>query len=457
MTPVALPASVASTGLAPLTLAPWLDAAAAQTGFDAAVEADVIAETLRLVGFSLLSATVSGLAALGYRWYTGDRLGAGLATLFGLASVAFYLNTVGLFGSLVSPEATADVFTLEQVTLNLLGLGVAAVGAPIGRAAGDRVAADVTVAAGARELDTEVSSLARAVRRVRAVELPEDVADLEGYDPVSDELKAEFEGKQLLFPARLTAAELHDRLVTRLKEDYEVGHVDVELTDWTVSYLAVGSRAAGVGHTLAPGTAAVAVRAETPPGAGPGDVVQVWKLPTPGGGDEGSRPGVAGAATGDGAPGASDAAGTDAASGAGGRVGDGEGTGPATPERVAVAELRGTTDGTATLVLDETEATGLDAASTYRLVALPTEVRVDREFATLLRNADETMGIVTVEPDGTFAGRTVGDLDVTVAAVRPVDGPVEAVPRRSRRLVAGDRLYVVARPETLRRLGARFD
>jgi len=44
---------------------------------------------------------------------------------------------------------------------------------------------------------------------------------------------------------------------------------------------------------------------------------------------------------------------------------------------------------------------------------------------------------------------------VTVAAVRPATGTVEAIPPRARTVEAGDTLYVVARPDVLRRLETR--
>ncbi len=65
------------------------------------------------------------------------------------------------------------------------------------------------------------------------------------------------------------------------------------------------------------------------------------------------------------------------------------------------------------------------------------------------------MAAVTVPEGSELVGETLGSLDVTVAAVRPASGTVEAIPTRSRPVEPGDTLYVVARPEVLRRLEAR--
>jgi hypothetical protein len=300
---------------------------------------------------------------------------------------------------------------------------------------GDRVATDVFAVAGAKELDAEVSRIVRTVGRVTAVTLPEadDVEDMESYDPVSAELKEEMGGKTLLFPNRLTVEELRDRLITRLKDDYRVGYVDVELTGrGVVEYLAVGSRAAGLGPTLGHGTVAVSLRADPANAASPGDLVQVWR-------SGGVAP----------EPPESDDTGSDDD-----RVEPAEGT-RRPPERLFTAELRATSGDVVTLAADAADAAKVDATTTYRLVSLPAEPRADREFASLLRVADETMAAVTVPEGSEVVGETLGSLDVTVAAVRPASGAVQAIPTRSRPIEPGDTLYVVARPEVLRRLEAR--
>lgn len=44
----------------------------------------------------------------------------------------------------------------------------------------------------------------------------------------------------------------------------------------------------------------------------------------------------------------------------------------------------------------------------------------------------------------------VGGLDVTVAAIRDVNGVVTPIPSRNAEITAGSTLYVVARPDALR-------
>jgi hypothetical protein len=125
------------------------------------------------------------------------------------------------------------------------------------------------------------------------------------------------------------------------------------------------------------------------------------------------------------------------------------------PERLFTAEVRATSGDVVTLAVDAADADQVDTKTTYRLVSLPAEPRVDREFASLLRVADETMAAVTISEGADVVGETLGSLDVTVAAVRPASGPIRAIPTRSRVIEAGDTLYVVARPDVLRRLDLR--
>lgn len=361
---------------------------------------------LRLAGFAVASLLVSGGVAAAYRWFSKRRAPAGVPVLAGVAVVALYLQSAGLYDDLLA-GTSASVFQPATAAFNVLALLTGVVAGSVGWWLGDRAAADVFALAGVRELESGVGRATRRFGRVTALTLPEEVATMEGYDAVSEATRAEVAGKTLLFPDRLGPAERRDRLVARLKEDYDVGAVDAEVDDdGTVSYLALGSRPAGVGPTLAPGAVAVALRTDPPAGASPGDVVQVWTA------------------------------------------------GPE-PSRVATGELRGADGGVVTVAVDEADVPDVDPAADHRLVTVPATPRAERELAAAVRAADETLGAVTVAAGSALDGARVGDVDAAVVAVRPAGGATEAVPRRDRVLAAGDTCYAVARPDALRRLEAR--
>ncbi|WP_137284780.1 TrkA C-terminal domain-containing protein [Halorussus salinisoli] len=360
----------------------------------AALERPVVALG-RVVGLTLLAGGAATVAGLAYRTYAREEMPEGLAVLVGLGAVGAWLNTTTALrqflndGQAIPPPETA----LVNVAAFVFGAAAAAVGARSG----------ARFLAGVVGSDADVSRFVGSVGRFVAVELPEDIEGIDGYEPLDAETTESLAGETLRFPRGLTVAELRERLVARLRDDYEVGHVDVELADdGTVEYLAAGGRTAGLGPTLAPGTVAVAVRADPAFGASAGDFVQVWS------------------------------------------------DGPDS-ERVATAELRAAVGDVATLALDAADAARLDPETEYRLVTLPTEPRADREFSAQLRAADETVGAVTLAADSPLVGAPVGSIDATVVAVRDESG-VETIPPDDRLLAPEDTVYVVGRPDLLRRI-----
>lgn len=367
---------------------------------------DPYAAAITLVTFSLLAIVVAGVTAVIYRWYFRSEVPEGVAILLGTAVVALYLNTASL-GEVVG-GTDAALLTAESVFFNVVALGVAAAVSPVGRYAGDRLAVDVFALTGVAELEGGIGTAVRSLGRYTVVTLPpaEEIADIDTYEPVSMEKKAELSEKTLFFPHKLSTEELRDRLVERVKTEYGVGYVDADLKeDGTLEYFAVGSRVTGIGPTLAPGAAAVAVSTDPPFSATAGDMVQVWR------------------------------------------------TEPES-KRIATGELRGVSGNVATVALDESDAANLSVEGGYRLVTLPAEPQADREFASLLRNADETMATATVVDGSTLVGTAVGDVTAVVAAVHPANGSIQAIPPRAYTFAAGDTVYLVGRPDAIRRFEA---
>jgi len=363
------------------------------------------AALINLIIYALLSLLAAGGLAVAYRWYFKQTVPEGVVAFVGVSVVALYINTTSL-GVAVS-DISVDLFEPGVVFFNVVALSIAAVAAPVGRRLGDAVSSNLFSLAGLREFEGEVGTVVRSAGRVTTITLPDEIDDMESYDPVTDETKVELAGKTLLFPRRLTVEELRSRLIERLKEDYAVGYVDIDLTaEGTVEYLAVGSRAAGIGATIAPGSVAVAIRADPPNNASPGDTVQVWTT--------------------------------------------GE-----TPERLTTGELRGVAGDTVTLVVDDGDETLLSPTAGYRLVTMPAEPQADREFATLLRGVDETMGTVTIEADSELVGLTPRALTATVVAIRPDGGKLTALPDRDRGFAVAETIYVLGRPDVLRGLEDR--
>ncbi len=370
----------------------------------APIGGDLLVDLARIIVLTVLSGAIGVGIGCVHRWYAAERVPDGLAVLVGLSGVAVYLNTAGALGEIIGGQQ--ELATPEAAVFNVVTFFVAGVAAVAGSRLGDRIGVDLFAATGATSIDADVSRFVRTVGRVITVKVPQEIEDMEGYAPVDDATKEKLAGQTLLFPRRLTVDELRKRFLERLRVDYGIGHVDVDFTaDAEIEYLALGGRESGIGPTLPPATAAVAVRADPANNASPGDAVQLWL-----GGDS--------------------------------------------SKRVTTAELRGTADDTATLAMDAEEAESIDPELRYRIVTLPIEPRVDREFAAQLRAAEETMGAVTVADGSALARGTVAAIDAAVVAVRTLTGDVEAIPPRDRAIVAGETVYVIARPDRLRRLEA---
>jgi len=369
----------------------------------------LLTAVLRVVGFAVLSAGTAATMAATYRWYSAESIPDGVAVLVGVTIVALWLNTqTALQQAIIGNTGLTEPGTAVYTVVVFVASAIAADG---GRRLGDHLARDVFLTATPRTI-TDVTQLVRSAGRVVTVDLPDEIADIDGYDPVDESVKDDLTGQTLLFPRRLSLDQLRERLVARLERDFGVGHVDIELAaDGTIEYLAVGSRLAGIGPTLAPGTVAVALEADPAVDASPGDAVSIWAR------DEG---------------------------------------GPA--RRVAGGELRAAVDDVATVAVDAADARDLESDRAYRLTTLPGSPGAERELVSLLRAADETVTAISVAPDDPLIGHQVGALPLLVVALeRETDDGETSLPLPADdvRLAAGDIAYVLGRPDALRRVTDR--
>ncbi|MFB6187628.1 MAG: cation:proton antiporter regulatory subunit [Halobacteriaceae archaeon] len=363
------------------------------------VPISLISPLIRVGSIILISEIVVLISAIIYRWYTRNRIQLGLAILLALATVVLYLNVMTALGEVVKGQESH--LSTQIVFMNLIVLATSATIAPLALRIGDRIAIAILAVSGVRILEGTVGSFAKTVGGVTTVQLPDKIEDLDNYDPVPQDIKDKLVGKSLVFPRSVSVDELKERLVTRLKEEYDIGFVDVEISSaGEITYLGVGQRLAGLGHTLSPGMAAVAIKGDPPNSASSGDRVQLWTT--------------------------------------------GE-----NPQRVTTAEIRATQDDVVTIVLDETEAKSL-TQDTYNLVTLPTDTQPEREFVSILRASEETMQIHTVEENSKLIGQTIGDIPISVIAVSREEEFVP-IPPRKYSISKNDTLYIVASAEEFRR------
>jgi len=355
---------------------------------------------LRIIGFALFASVTAMGAAFVYRGYSTRRLPLGVGVLLGLAFVTVVMNV----GAVTQPTIISDTPKLHYATASyFFGVYVAGtVTAEAGRRIGDHFARDVfgveTVEGGG-----EVARLVQSAGLVVAVEVPDDVDDLDGYPPVDDETRRRLEGRTLLFPRRLTDEELESRLVARLKRDFDVSHVHVDYTDGEIASLAVGRRPAGLGPSLPPQTVAVALQGDPAPDASTGDPVEVWT-------DE------------------------DGAS-----------------RLLATGTFRARVGDCATVTVSEDDADVFDPSETYRIVTRPDTANDVHELLATLGQGAETVTTATVTEDDPLRGEFVAWLPVSVLVVDR-DGEVIPFPADNETLDVGDEVYVIGTPAGLHAL-----
>ena len=354
---------------------------------------------IQIIGLTLLAAMTTASAAWFYRMRFHERLPDGASLIIGLGIVAVYLNTQLFLIEYVIDDGDPLEFGRALATLAVFVF--ASMGSLAGLSAGDRFGESERFTWA--RVDMSLNPIVRATGRYITVTLPDDIEDIEGYDPVSAETKTAIAGLSMDFPRGLTVQALESQLIERLTDKHDIGYVDVDLTaEGSVSFIAVGQRAAGLGPSLPTGTAAVALRADPPFSATPGDTVEIWL--------------------------------------------------PGEDVHVGTAELRASVEsGIVTVVCSKAVADRIDPDTTYRLMTLPAEIHVEREFALILRRHETTMGVIDIDGESQLVGTSLGDIDGAVMAVQHGQR-VETIPPTDRTIAAEDRLFILARPEGLRAL-----
>ena len=177
----------------------------------------VIDTAARVFGTAVLAGFLAAAVALLYRWYVRERVPSGLALLVGLAGVALVAGTTSLLAQELAPGGTEP--DALAALANVVTFPVGGIGAYTGMRVGDALGVDLFAATGGDRIDGEVSTLVKTVGRVIAVDVPDDIDDIVGYDPVPEATKEKLAGHTFFFPRRLTQAELRERFVSRLKTD----------------------------------------------------------------------------------------------------------------------------------------------------------------------------------------------------------------------------------------------
>ncbi|MEF8852063.1 MAG: TrkA C-terminal domain-containing protein [Haloarculaceae archaeon] len=284
-----------------------------------------------------------------------------------------------------------------------------------------------------RTLSTDVMGSLAGREEVR-IRVAGEVADMEGYPPLPDDLRAEIRDSEWTFPRDLRVSELEERLADRLKTEFDLGDVAVTVDEGGRAAVVAAPPFSGLSKRVPSGKRAVSVDALLPTGLARNDEVTVITA------DAQVRGTVV-------------SAGTDGAEGKPAPEPKSEPETDTLPKPVRAPTTAGG-EGRLTVAVTRTDAGPLVRADRARVVVESRGVRREYELVSLIRRAGRRFRRLTVGPEGALDGATLGVASVrerygvAVMAVRDASG-WQIAPRGDTDLSAGDELFVVGTPDSL--------
>jgi hypothetical protein len=294
---------------------------------------------------------------------------------------------------------------------------------------------------GARTLSADLADLVGDEVRVHVVG---EVADMEGYPPLPEDVRAEIRNTEMTFPADLRLAELEARVADRLRTEHDLGDVSVSVDERGRATVVAAPPFSGLSKRVADGRHAVSVSGLVPTGLARGDEVTVI---TP---DAQVRGTVVSARSGS------------------GTAGDRSGTTPADPEggtdedTVPKPVRAPTTDGgegRLTVAVTRTDVQPLLRSGETKIVVESRGTRREYQVVSMLRRANRRFRRFTVRAGSLLDGRPLGEVgvrgefDVAVLAARTGTGWTVA-PDGTTALSEGDEVFAAGKRDALDTFGA---
>lgn len=293
---------------------------------------------------------------------------------------------------------------------------------------------------GSRTLSTDLADLIGGGNEVR-VRIVGEVADMEGYPPLSESLRAELRNTELTFPVDLRLDELEARMADRLKTEFDLGDVSVTIDERGQATVVAAPPFSGLSKRVGDGRHAVSVEGLIPTGLARGDEVTVI---TP---DAQARGTVVSAKT----DASSDKPASEPAP-----TEDSVPDDDATPKPVRAPTTSGG-EGRLTVAVTRTDVQPLLRANTARVVVESRGTRREYEVVSMLRRADRQFRRFSVRAGNALAGQSIAAAGlreaygVVVLAVRKTGG-WSVAPTETTRLEDGDELIAVGNRDDIERL-----
>ena len=378
----------------------------------------------------IVPALVSGVLGFLFKYVTN-------VTIPGLGVVVLSLAIAGANGGLMALNDPTIIgsgarFIVAIVVVMMLSLYAHSHGDRLGAALPKRLNLRKLTE---RTLSTDVVELVGGRGQVR-VTVSGEVGDIEGYPPLSTELRTAIRDGEWTFPADVPLVELESRFADRLRSEFDLTDVTVRLDERAQATVNAAPPIGALSKQIPPGRRAVSIAALLPTGLTAGDEVDVVA-------DGRTVSGITLSAKSSGSK--AEAAETTAD----------DGTDAAAPSAVLANPTATGGDGRLTIVVSRSDAEFLVGVSTAdRLVVKSRGVRREFELVSLLRRAGKRFRRLTVREGGALAGTTLGEANVrenyrvAVLAIRH-DGSWLIAPRGRQAVAADDELVVVGTRETL--------
>lgn len=379
----------------------------------------------------IVPALIAGVLGFIFKYFTD-------VSIPGLGVVVLSLAIAGVNGGLMALN-DENIRTSENAVALLTAIIVVLMLALYAHSQGDKLGGTVTRritfrTLRDRTLNTDVIELVGGRNQVRVTVIGE-VSDIEGYPPLTPELRAEISDGSWTFPADIPLTELETRFADRLESELDLADVTVSVDERARATVAAAPPMGSTSKRVPDGKRAVSLSALVPSGMTRGESV---RLVTP---TETVSGTLIAARSGDTPPEPSATA-SDADLATDG----GETTGAAQSKPPSAATTTGG-EGRVTVVVDRTEAKQLLQASEPQVVVCSRGTRREFELVSLLRRSGMRFGKLTVKAAGPLDGTTIGEVGVrdtyNVLIVAAKREQWQVAPRGSQVLSAGDTLYVI--------------
>ncbi|MBV0900499.1 potassium channel family protein [Haloarcula salina] len=269
------------------------------------------------------------------------------------------------------------------------------------------------------------------------IQIVGEIADMEGYPPLPEPLRADIRGEEWRFPADLRIGELERRMEERLKSEFDLGDVAVTIDEQGRASVAAAPPFSGLSKRVGDGRHAVSVDALLPTGLARNDEVTVLTE------DAQIRGTVLSARSAE----AADETPVDTPEEP--DIADAEQ--PAAPIRAPTTDGG---EGRLTVAVTRTDVQPLLRSAAPKVVVEPRGTHREYELVSLLRRAGSRFRRLTVRAEGALDGVTLSDArvrdtyGVAVVAIRKPDG-WQVAPHGTAAVEAGDELYAVGGRDAL--------